>query len=318
MFDSTALEVVIGLVFIYLIFSIFCSAINEWVARLIDLRAKTLRTGIKELLQDGAAGQLADALYAHPLIKGLQMRKWKVPGRGSVGPSYIPARTFAQALFDEAVNVTAGGASAKTSGLSTEAQKLVNAVIAGAGANVTLIQDRLEKWFDDSMERVSGIYKRRTQGIIVVIAAVVAFAFNVDTIRIARRLHGDPVLRAAMVKRADAFVRRDSAVVDSLRKVGLSGDSLERARVRASQAVSRAYVDTLQTELPLGWEKCKSGGWKVWQCNPLSGLNVLGLLLTIIALSLGAPFWFDTLNKLANLRQTGVPPDERKAREVPK
>lgn len=37
----------------------------------------------------------------------------------------------------------------------------------------------------------------------------------------------------------------------------------------------------------------------------------IGLLLTIIAASLGAPFWFDLLNKAVNLRLTGQKPPEK-------
>jgi hypothetical protein len=39
-------------------------------------------------------------------------------------------------------------------------------------------------------------------------------------------------------------------------------------------------------------------------------LDLCGVVLTWGAVSLGAPFWFDMLNKLVNLRQTGLPPDE--------
>lgn len=42
--------------------------------------------------------------------------------------------------------------------------------------------------------------------------------------------------------------------------------------------------------------------------TPRSGLKALGWIITAAALSLGAPFWFDTLGKLASLRKAGPPP----------
>jgi hypothetical protein len=41
-------------------------------------------------------------------------------------------------------------------------------------------------------------------------------------------------------------------------------------------------------------------------------LKCVGLLMSVLAASLGAPFWFDTLSKFVNLRGAGTPPGETK------
>jgi hypothetical protein len=46
-------------------------------------------------------------------------------------------------------------------------------------------------------------------------------------------------------------------------------------------------------------------------------VKILGLLVTVLAISLGAPFWFDLLNRLVNLRSTGKPPDPRRPEPPP-
>ena len=38
--------------------------------------------------------------------------------------------------------------------------------------------------------------------------------------------------------------------------------------------------------------------------------KIFGLLVSILAVSMGAPFWFDTLSKFVNLRGAGTPPGE--------
>jgi len=44
-------------------------------------------------------------------------------------------------------------------------------------------------------------------------------------------------------------------------------------------------------------------------------LKLMGLFLTTGAVSLGAPFWFDVLNKLVNLRSSGNRPEKRQQSE---
>jgi len=83
MFGSAALEIAIGLVFIYLIFSLVCSAINEWITRVTGLRASTLHAGINQLFGD--ATDLAAAFHSHPLVRGL-------PSQGVIRPTSHPRR----------------------------------------------------------------------------------------------------------------------------------------------------------------------------------------------------------------------------------
>ncbi len=78
MFGSQILEVAIGIVFVYLILSLICSAINELVARMSALRSRTLEDGIRNLL-DGKSPdgrELVDIFYGHHLIKGLYNQVW--------------------------------------------------------------------------------------------------------------------------------------------------------------------------------------------------------------------------------------------------
>jgi hypothetical protein len=301
MFGSTVLEVATGLALVYLTFSLFCSALSEWVARALRLRARTLRPGINALLQDPAGAGLAKALHDHPLISGLNQESgWRWVNRlqrFSDYPAYIPSRTFASAIMDLAVDVPAlkpdgspQDAAAIKSSVDVKAHQMLASIIRGAETDATAVRQRLEDWFDDSMERLSGWYKRRTQLVLVAIAAILVVGLDIDTIRIAEQLQRDGTFRAALVKQADALVQQHA---------GSTPDSTFRKHL----------ADLEGAKLPIGWPH---------GCNLLprgEGCGVswsvlVGLVLSVIALSLGAPFWFDALNKLVNLRQTGVPPDE--------
>src|SRR5689334_13240567 len=96
MFNSTILDVIIGLIFVYLLLSILCTAANEWVAALSKRRAITLQRGITQLLAGqplaGDGKTLLDAFYRHPLIKTMF--------NGEHPPTYLSPRNFATAVTD--------------------------------------------------------------------------------------------------------------------------------------------------------------------------------------------------------------------------
>lgn len=79
MFGSMALELAISMVFVYLLLSLLCTAINEWIAGLMALRPKTLEQGIRNLLNDRTGTGFAKRLYDHPLIRGCPNRVINLP-----------------------------------------------------------------------------------------------------------------------------------------------------------------------------------------------------------------------------------------------
>jgi len=96
MFGNPMLDVAIGLAFLYVILSVMITALQEYIAAILKLRSKTLAKGIEELV----GSESGEAFFRHPLIfplfeGGLKDGK---PIKG--GPSYIPARNFALAVFD--------------------------------------------------------------------------------------------------------------------------------------------------------------------------------------------------------------------------
>lgn len=88
MFGSVVLEVAIGLAYLYLLLSVVCSAINEWLAGALQLRAGTLKAALTRLL----APETVDTIYQNGLVQNLTGT--------SRPPSYIPSRVFATALLD--------------------------------------------------------------------------------------------------------------------------------------------------------------------------------------------------------------------------
>ena len=148
-------------------------------------------------------------------------------------------------------------------------------IYAGAGGDAERFRQAAEGWFDDQMERLSGVYKRWSQWFVSAISLTVVLALNANTLRMAETLWNDPAARATLVAQAST----SSKAVD------------------AHAAVSQVS----EFPLPLGWSHASYSGWS-WL---FAGF---GALLTLGAISLGAPFWFDALSRIARIRQTGTPP----------
>ena len=112
MFNSSILDVAIGMIFVYILLSLMCSAANEIIELLLKKRAIDLKRGIRELLAPNSPSGQEDVvqnLYNHPLVNSLfgglyedsRIGHWFTRKFMRTGlPSYIPARTFALALMD--------------------------------------------------------------------------------------------------------------------------------------------------------------------------------------------------------------------------
>jgi len=181
MFGSAILDTAIGLIFVFLAVGLAVSAANEVLAALFKLRARNLLLGIQELLQDPSADGLVTRFYKHPLIAGLAANGGK--------PSYIPSRTFVLALLDlvspttEGTNRTLDDLKAGIEKLPASLQVTFRVLLDEAGHDIERFKTQLEIWFNNTMDRASGWYKRKTQAIQLVLALAIVVIANVDSIR---------------------------------------------------------------------------------------------------------------------------------------
>jgi hypothetical protein len=156
------------------------------------------------------------------------------------------------------------------------------------------------------MERTSDWYKRRVQLWTFFSSIVFCTILNIDTLKIAQYLWQNPEARAAYIKAADNLVWQTSpgsVVLDSLKKELSSGDSLQiaRAKQQLDSLTTRIRAQLAQgTTIPMGWET-----EEVPNDNACCGYllrKLAGLIISIGAVSAGAPFWFDMLKNVMNIR----------------
>ncbi len=289
---NAALDVLVGLFFLYFLLSIVCSAVNEGIAATFNLRAKNLERAICSLL-DGQAN--ADSFFEHPRIQALFKPGGRVLFKNGRKPSYIPSRAFALTLLDKFVHsgspkdVLARAEAAVKQVPSDRIRRVLQDALDDADGDFVRFRGALERSFDEVMDRASGWYKRRVQLILFIVGFALVVAINADSFSLGQRLWKDDALRAAVVAQANKTVQAGRA---ACAKTNSSGPT------KAADCVDE--VKTLG--LPFGWSHANAPH-SFW-----SGLGKsIGLLVTIFALSLGAPFWFDLLGKVANLRGSGPP-----------
>jgi hypothetical protein len=153
------------------------------------------------------------------------------------------------------------------------------------------------------MDRVSGWYKRRKQKIIVVVGLAMAVVMNVSTITIAKTLWTNATLRESLVRAAEQYI-------DAAGATGANESPTHRLERNVAQLQSFA--------LPIGWTWEADDPRSIKQTDPGVWIErLIGWMLTGCAISLGAPFWFDLLNKVVVVRST-VKPYEKSPAEPSK
>jgi hypothetical protein len=331
---STVFDTVLGLFFVFLLLSLIATWVQEFIAGIADLRAKGLLNGVQNLLNppskanqklDGiaelkkawSAGVSSDetenlkaklkenavkTLYEHPLIKSLAQP------RGN--PSYISSREFANTLLD--ILITAGTeestpkeilkriedgikqiSNPSTKDALAALVKIASESTTAAENKIAAVRDSIAQWFDGSMDRASGWYKRQAQKLAVVIGIGVAIAFNADTVAISNSLWHDTALRESLANAATAYINKGEE------------DNATNARTQLAEL-----------GLPIGWSFQLDDSDPVTPPDPqkIPGTpqdwlsKIAGILVTGLAISQGAPIWFDLLGHLVNMRQAGKKP----------
>jgi hypothetical protein len=318
MLNSTTLEVAIGMALVYLLLSFFCTAINEGIAGMLGSRGKNLEKGIQSLFTDGAmkladkgpAWTFAKAIYDHGLVQSLY-RTDTVKGlmgwlRGATQlPSYIPSRTFAIALFDilfrgnklPRYSDSSHPISAVAPALDldtmirmlqdlpeSKAREALISLVRTSGGDAAKTRQAFERWFDDGMDRCAGWYKRKTQLVLFVLGLTVALVLNIDSIALARALWTSPAIRSYAMTVGEEYGKSKPASTD----------------------MAKAITDLQSLALPVGWNGKHYAIHSTTASDSLL-FAIAGWLLTAIAMTLGAPFWFDLLNQFMVVRSTIKP-----------
>lgn len=298
---STVLSVALGMIFLFSIVAFVTSALAESLSTILGKRADQLKRAITGMLGEADARKL----FSTEMIKTLENPKaWGIGKVWRTRPSYISCGDFSAgvaAVIDLGDRVNDAGKWAEAAPPDTpidEARAFLDGlddgqlkdylteVFASGTAKLDEIDVYLSSWYDNVMERVTGWYKRWVNVVVFVIAFLLAAALNINSIVVADALWDDPLLRSGV----------EAAVAAQIE------DTQDREGSVDAEAIVAELEQLEELGFPIGWtteadDPRLFGPW-----------TILGWLITAAAATLGAPFWFDLLKKVANLRGSGTVP----------
>ena len=316
------LQVIIGIIFTYLLLSLFATILNELLASYFAFRGYFLERTIKRMLipRDRNRGKRPEQ-QREPVDEEIfnefkdniiiqQLRQSKMPGRWSTFPSYLEDSTFSQVFLNILER------KAKVDDAFLKANTLINAIPENSNLRrlleevkvrgVDTVEDfagHVQGLYNIMMDRASGIYKQHIQVITIVVGFGIAAAFNADTFQIYKNLSSNPAARTEVVGMAEKFVANNSTA------------NLQPAQSANIQQLNNQLttllnedIERIKNPLGIGWghndieqEEFEIGVWGWVQ-------RLLGWLVTAIAIALGAPFWFDILRKIMMVRSPSTVP----------
>jgi hypothetical protein len=172
-----------------------------------------------------------------------------------------------------------------------EQQTAVLGALGSFGATVeratTQAYDRFQRWFGSGQDRAEQWFQIHVRMVTIVAAIVVSVFLQLDTVEIYDKLRHEPKLVEALVKSVPGTLEQGAAV---------QGQADANARDKAFADLKERIDSTGFELLPKSWF-ARWPGEKLWWVNHLFGLALSAGLLT-----LGAPFWFNLLKNLTNLR----------------
>jgi hypothetical protein len=397
MFNNIPLDIFIGLTFVFLLYSLLATILQEIISQLFGLRSRMLLKAIRRMLEDqkketgitlinggieiilnlirffspffDSDKKLIKTFYEYPSIKYLGESSWHSK------PAYMDASNFSQTLIYMLRGQTYDGTNQQMILIKTalfvsqkaedysgtkitigkETLSHLQKIYFDSNGDIDRFRALLEKWYNDTMQRASGWYKRQTQLILFLSGWLLAFSFNVDTISIYNILAKDKTARDNLVQLAiSASPKYDSIVSKTELHTGFKKDTVVRT-IDKTNYISRndtvlngtkkiilEDMDKAGSIVAFGWpdkDSCKVCDSlksilvatkasdspnikhlnaliqyynKYYKCNGIpyqtTSTRWIGWLLTALAISLGAPFWFDLLSKFIQLRGTGTKP----------
>jgi len=324
MFNSIILNIAITLVFIFLVLAIMVTGINEIWFTFLRTKANKLEKFLDKLFFDSEWKGIVKEIKKSPFINILK----KEP---DIFPAQIPPENFTSALLtiigDGKIDLKSISNNVKQ---KTDPGQFYKMLIAILSQNKTIegLRKEIDTMFNNSMDRLSAWYKRNAKIMSFFVALGICAALNIDTINIATRLWKDKEaadkFASFAVESGKNFEKNTSGEVilkdqkETLAKVEVTTTPAEQDTSATDdkkideqvQHFVKTYNVLTDMGIPMGWSEKNiplcSGNFFLDTAHWL--LKLLGIALTAIATSLGAPFWFDVLNRVTPLKKAPVVP----------
>lgn len=291
---SQALEVVIGLIFVYYVLGSIVSLITQWINEAFETRGKSLERHLMKIVGDKHVGEFVKL----PQLQALRPIRYK----GLLGfvtsatepkkLEKIPAATLVDSYFDFV------GLTASKEFELDELKELITAfpdsegkqaMLKWVGQGVTNIEElrkRTSMYFAGVMDQASATFRSNARSFVIVLSILLTFLLGTDSIQLAQTLWSNAGLRAIAVAQATVAVQQDNAASQDI-------DAL----IQQLLDLNIVKIGWWQTDLP------QTGVFNEWALFIV--LKIVGLGLTAVAVSQGSSFWYDLLKKIVTPTRGG-------------
>lgn len=284
------IEVAIAVIAAFFFLSVIASAAVEITSIVLKKRSKDLQIVVDDIMSAGSTNaiDLTDTSVWKAMTAASRRKRGPKDRRT---PSYISARSFADGVVEGLVKMQSGVGNVAAVIADLPDGPLKSRLVmlrAEVGDDLVAIKAGLEGWFDDTMDRLEGAYKRWSQWFLLLFGLVFAAILNVSAVRIVDALWNDAVLR--------------SAVAGSAAEITEGPCPPEEPQCSPEDKIERAIEQLDGLRLPVGWG---SG----WSKDSGAFWTIVGIVPTGLAVVFGAQFWFGLLTRLAGARGgRGIPP----------
>ncbi|MBK8562296.1 MAG: hypothetical protein IPN76_02870 [Saprospiraceae bacterium] len=295
------LEVIIGLIFTFMLLSLLGTTLNELVSAWRGWRGFYMEEALKRLLEFDDKKDVFEKFMKNPLFK--QMMQHKAILRKSQAPAYLSSANFTSILTnvlktkDKAVKTVDDIIQGVPEG--SQLREVLEQFKEEGHTSVEAFKGRMQSWFDDIMSQSSGWYKRHLQFVTFFVGLGIAIVLNADSFQIYLHLTTNAANRQKLSALATSFAAENETVpnLTTPPTEPLTGAEIKKG---VQEFVNTPEFRTASNILGLGWSR------EDFLVGPALWLRrLLGWFITALAVSLGAPFWFDVLKKIITIQSTG-------------
>lgn len=298
---SQAFEVVVGLAFIYYALGSIVSLITQWVNEALETRGNSLERHLKRIVGDKHVGDFVK-LPQLEALRPIRYKNWFSFLTSATEPKKlekIPAATLVESYFDFV------GLTASREFELDELKELIGAfpesegkqaMLKWVGQGVTKAEElrkRTLAYFTGVMDQAAATFKSNARSFVIIFSILLTILLGTDSIKMAQTLWNNAGLRAIAMAKAEVVAQQGGKTTDI--------DTLFRD-LGDLNVINIGWFLTERPEAP-----ADAGDWALF-----AAMKILGLGLTIAAVSQGSSFWYDLLKKMVSPSKGGGGGEEAK------
>ena len=338
-----SIDILIGLSVVMLIGSFAVTLLTQLLITLVNTRGRHLFRGLADILQHIDPGldrkiaeEISRKVLENPMLSDVTKRLAAVVSREELTTLLLDfaAGTNIQKLSDSALSALRGAL--QKNGVQNPDQVLQNIrdlafrleksnpeLANNVRVNMAILHEapgafvmKINAWFDQTIDRVRARFTTTTHAVTLILSILIGFAVQMDTVAIVNRLYSDPALRQKLVEKGTAMEANASsagATANANTKTSGGAPSSESEAQVNNRVVADIDVILGQSGVfsPPSWKLVWVGGFvplPAW--TSFSFQKLIGVLLSAALLSLGAPFWYETLKTTLKLRSSLAEKDD--------